>query len=63
MDNAKQELKYTCLLLWKEIEALRKGIGKEETLLSTLERLRANAVDYAARKKVEEKGKGYDLDE
>ena len=46
---ADEELSVTCTVLWNAIEALRKEQGREETVISQIERLKNVATTYIAK--------------
>lgn len=42
--HAEEQLKYTCVLLEKTLNQYRKGIGKEESIRSAIDKLRTDAL-------------------
>lgn len=58
-EHAKMQLHNTCVLLQTALEQYRKGIGKEQTIRSTLEKLRTDALVYGQKTVLERKRGGY----
>ena len=58
-EHAKAPLRYTCVLLEQALDQYRKGIGKEETIRSVIEKLRTDALTYASKSVIDNKRGGY----
>ena len=58
-EHAKAQLRYTCVLLEQALDQYRKGIGKEETIRSVIEKLRTDALTYASKSVIDNKRGGY----